>query len=308
MSVAYSDSYTRSWSPDGEIAFLTLSDGTRLRYLKTGHGPAVVLLHTLRTQLDYFQRLIPLLADRFTVYAPDYPALGWSDIRPGANYNEPDLRKSVVEFIETLDLSDVTLVGESMGATLSLTASTELGGRVRQIVALNSYDYPEGVERANLLASIVVRALKVPVVGIVFSKMSNSMILGGIMRGGFYDGRKLPEDFILELLRSAKRTGYATAEIKYFRALPSFIAARSLYPRVEVPVTLVYGDRDWSKPEERAEVAALVPGSRLITLAETGHFSALERPESIASIVIDAAARRTGDTVEPHRKLVGGTP
>ncbi len=82
MSVTYSDSYTRSWSPDGEIAFLTLPDGTRLRYLKTGAGPALVLLHTLRTQLDYFQRLVPLLKDRFTVYVPDYPALGWSDIRP----------------------------------------------------------------------------------------------------------------------------------------------------------------------------------------------------------------------------------
>ncbi len=307
MSKTDPHTYTRRWSPEGDIAFFTRPDGSRLRYLKIGTGPALVLLHTLRTQLDYFQRLIPLLADRFTVYVPDYPALGWSDIRPGANYNEPDLRKAVVEFVEGLDLKDVTLVGESMGATLSLTASTELGDRLRQIVALNSYDYPQGVERANLLAAIVVKALKAPGIGLVFSKMSNPMILGGIMRGGFYDGRKLPKDFVLELLRSAKRTGYATAETKYFRALPSFIAARGLYPRVKTPVTLVYGDHDWSKPKERAEVAALVPGSRLITLPRTGHFSALERPESIANIIIDATARRTGDIVEPRRKRVGGT-
>jgi len=49
----------------------------------------LVLLHTVRTQLDYFQRLIPLLKDRFTIYAPDYPALGWSDIKPGASYQSP---------------------------------------------------------------------------------------------------------------------------------------------------------------------------------------------------------------------------
>ena len=224
MSVTYSDGYTRSWSPDGEIAFLTLSDGTSLRYLKTGSGPALVLLHTLRTQLDYFQRLIPLLKDQFTVYAPDYPALGWSDIRPGANYREPDLRKAVVEFIEGLDLSGVTLVGESMGATLSLTASTELGGRIRQIVALNSYDYPQGVERANLLASFIVKALRIPVIGLVFSKLSNPMVLGGVMGGGFYDPSKLPKDFVVELLRSAKRPGFATVDTKYMRVLPSFIA------------------------------------------------------------------------------------
>jgi hypothetical protein len=48
---------TRRWCADSEIAFLTLTTGTRLRYFKVGTGPSLVLLHTLRTQLDYFQRL-----------------------------------------------------------------------------------------------------------------------------------------------------------------------------------------------------------------------------------------------------------
>jgi hypothetical protein len=37
--------YTRVWSPSGEIEFVTLADGTRLRYLKAGSGPALILLH-----------------------------------------------------------------------------------------------------------------------------------------------------------------------------------------------------------------------------------------------------------------------
>ncbi len=184
----------------------------------------------------------------------------------------------------------MTLVGESIGATLALTASTELGNRIKQIVALNSYDYPQGVERASLLASFIVKALRVPVVGLVFSKLNNPLILGGVMKGGFYDPKKLPAHFVREQLRSGKRPGYATVDTKYMRALPSFIAARSLYPRVEVPVTLVYGEHDWSKPEERMAVAALLPGSKLITLPDTGHFSALEHPEKIAGIVLDAVA------------------
>jgi hypothetical protein len=47
--------------------------GHRLRYIKTGHGPALVLLHTLRTQLDLFEKVVPELARHFTVYALDYP-------------------------------------------------------------------------------------------------------------------------------------------------------------------------------------------------------------------------------------------
>ena len=121
--------------------------------------------------------------------------IGWSDISPGASYQEPAVRRQVVEFIEKLDPKDLTLAGESIGATLSLTASTELGRRVRHIVALNTYDYPEGVERANLLASIVVKAMRLPVLGLMFSKLENALILRGVMRGGFFDPRRLPKIF-----------------------------------------------------------------------------------------------------------------
>jgi pimeloyl-ACP methyl ester carboxylesterase len=79
-------SYTRAWSDGrGEVKFFTRSDGSRLRYFTAGTGPPLVLLHTVRTQLDYFQRVIPLLWDSFTVYALDLPGMGWSDIAAGAS-------------------------------------------------------------------------------------------------------------------------------------------------------------------------------------------------------------------------------
>jgi pimeloyl-ACP methyl ester carboxylesterase len=306
MPVPNSDLYSRGWSPDGEIALLPLADGTRLRYLKTGTGPALVLLHTLRTQLDYFQRLVPLLTSRFTVYAVDYPGLGWSEIRPGASYEEPALREAIIEFVTALGLTDVTLAGDSMGGTLALTASTELGARVRQVVAINTYDYPQGVERANLLASLVVKAMRVPALGLIFSKLSNPPILGGIMRGGFFDPKRLPADFVREQLRSGKRPGFAAVETHYLRALPSYQAARGLYGRVAAPVTLIYGDHDWSKPDEREEVARLVPGSKLITLRDTGHFASLERPTEIARILIDGAVSAPANKSQRRRNVAGG--
>src|SRR6266511_5281262 len=112
--------YTRTWSPSGEIEYAKLPDGTRLRYLKAGSGPtALIVLHTVRTQLDHFQLVIPKILHAFTVYALDLPGMGWSDITPGASYPEPALRRAIVEFVTTLDINDVTLAGESMGATAS---------------------------------------------------------------------------------------------------------------------------------------------------------------------------------------------
>src|SRR5947207_13750271 len=67
--------YTRTWSPSGEIEFAKLADGTRLRYPKAGSGPAaLILLQTVRTQLDHFQLVIPKIAHAFTIYAIDIPA------------------------------------------------------------------------------------------------------------------------------------------------------------------------------------------------------------------------------------------
>ena len=120
--------YTRRWGPDQKPEFLSLAKGgPTVRYLRAGQGPALVLLHSIRTQLDLFQRVIPKLTDHFTVYAFDYPGFGWSEIVPGADYREPAMREHVVNFIERLDLRDVTLAGELMGATLALTTAAVLG-------------------------------------------------------------------------------------------------------------------------------------------------------------------------------------
>ena len=71
-----------------------------------------------------------------------------------------------------------------------------------------------------------------------------------------------------------------------FRNLPSLIAARQHYRGIKAPVTLVYGDADWSRPSDRRANIALVPGARLVTLRQTGHFAALESPGEVARTLL----------------------
>ncbi|MGH3521657.1 MAG: alpha/beta fold hydrolase [Mycobacterium sp.] len=279
-------SYTAIWSGGhGKISFFTRSDGSRLRYFTAGTGPPLVLLHTVRTQLDYFQRVIPLLWDSYTVYAMDLPGMGWSDIVPGARYNEPDLRAAVVEFVTELDLRGATMAGESMGAAVALSASIDLKDKVSRVVAFNSYDYPGGIERGNWFARVIGTSIRLPGSGPVFARMENRPILKGVMRGGFVDPSKLPKDFLVELRRSGNRNGYPTVARAIMRNLNGFVDARRHYADVSVPVTLVYGDRDWSHPAERDYVANLLSDAQRITLPDSGHFSALERPDEMARIL-----------------------
>ena len=278
--------YTDSWTNDhGAVEYFTRSDGSRLRYFTAGTGPALVLMHTIRTQLDYFHRVIPQLWDSFTVYALDLPGMGWSDIVPGARYEELDLRAAVVEFVTGLDLHDVTLAGESLGGALALSASIELKDRVSRVVAFNSYDYPSGLERGNWFARFIISSVRAPVMGPIFAVMESRPIMKGIMRGGVVDKSTLPEDFIVELRRSGRRNGYSRVSRAIYRSLKGFVKARDRYRDVSVPVTLVYSDHDWARPAERDYVAGLLTEVERITLPETGHFSALERPNEVARIL-----------------------
>ncbi|MCZ6892958.1 MAG: alpha/beta fold hydrolase, partial [Gammaproteobacteria bacterium] len=100
------------WAPHLPVRYVSVN-GHAMRYVKTGNGPALVLLHTMRTQLDIYQKMIAELATRFTVYAPDLPAHGWSDI-PREPVSVELLTKSVAGFLEALEIKDAIVAGQSI--------------------------------------------------------------------------------------------------------------------------------------------------------------------------------------------------
>src|SRR5262249_28096725 len=162
--------------------------------------------------------------------------------------------------------------------------------RVIGVVAFNPYDYPQGVGRANRVGSIYVRGARLPVVGPVITRMENKPVLGIVARGGLSDGRNLPGHYLAELRRVGRRRGYPAVARQVYRNVESMIAARALYGRVTAPVTVVYGERDWSRAPEREANLELLRDARSLTLPETGHFAALERPDRVAEILRDSTA------------------
>lgn len=257
----------------------------QLRYLKAGTGAPLVLLHTVRTQAEHFRHLIPLVADHYTVYALDLPGMGYSEIVPGASYDESAMRAGVERLLTELDLQDVTLVGESMGAVLALTTAAELPERVRRVVAVNTYDFRGGIARSGLLARVVVSGVLAPGVGPVIAGVEPKPALRKILQGGLGDKRALREDYVDELLQSGARPGYPTVARAVYQALPSLIAARPRYPEIKAPVHLVYGEKDWSRPSDREANKQLLPAADFTQVPKAGHFIALERPDVLADLL-----------------------
>ena len=89
---------------EAKPSLLKISDKLSIRFQKTGSGPPLLLIHTIRTQLEYFRALAPLLARSHTVYAIDLPGHGHSPIDPSASFDEPYFRQAVIRVIEELNL------------------------------------------------------------------------------------------------------------------------------------------------------------------------------------------------------------
>ena len=116
-----------------------LEDGSYIRFKKSGSGRPLVLLHTIRNRLEYFDRVTPFLTKFFTVYAIDLPGFGDSPVYKDVNYDQQYIAKAVVDFVTKKKLSKLTFVGESIGGVLCTTIALMLPKKVERIFVFNPY-------------------------------------------------------------------------------------------------------------------------------------------------------------------------
>jgi pimeloyl-ACP methyl ester carboxylesterase len=130
--------------------------GADVRYLRLGSGKPIVLLHTLRTQLDYFGPLLQQIDTRQAeVIAIDLPGHGESSA-PRVDYTADYFTNVVEALLEVCDLRDALVVGESIGGSIALALAARHIPRLSRVVALNPYDYGrwDGIRRSSPLATL----------------------------------------------------------------------------------------------------------------------------------------------------------
>jgi pimeloyl-ACP methyl ester carboxylesterase len=270
-----------AWAPDIPVRYVEVG-GARIRYITAGEGPPLVLLHTLRTQLDMFQKVVPELSRRRRVYALDYPGHGYSDI-PRVDYTVEFFVGAVAGFLERLDIKDAVIVGESIGGTIGLLLAARGNPRVRRVIAINPYDYGagRGLRRGSLLANIILGLNDVPLVGPTVMRLRQFPIEKTIFQGGVKRKQSIPPALLKEMYRVGGRRGYYRAFMSLVHHWPEWEKARAEYGNITRPVLLLYGDSDWSRPEEREATARAIPGAQVRTVKDTGHFLSLEAPAEL---------------------------
>lgn len=280
-----------SWAPEVPIHYADIG-GTRVRYIKTGSGPNLVLLHTLRTHLDLFQGVIPQLARHFTVYAYDYPGHGWSDI-PEADYAPEDFYQWTAAFLDTLDIKQATVVGVSIGATIALVLAARNNPRIVKVIAVNPYDYGPvagGVRKSSLTARLVLSFAEVPILGATFMRLRNRLVSDRIIKGGLTSPEALSNAFASEFYDIGNRAGHYRSFLNLLAHERLWPLARKEYPGIRVPVLLVYGDEDWAPLRERERTRSLIPNVAVETVPRGNHFLPLDRADALEPLILGFAA------------------
>ena len=268
-------------------------DGAAVRYRRHGHGRPVVLLHPLRMQLEYFDPVCSELGDADAeLIAVDLPGHGRSGA-PAADYTASYFTDAAEALLDSLNVADAIVVGESIGASIGLGLAARHCSRVAGVVALNPYDYGRwgGIRRSSAIGNIVFTAMLLPLVGPVVSEAGTKGVLRRVLEGGLYDPRHLSPQLVSELQQSGRQPGHGRALRSLSRNWQSWISARDRYPAIQIPVTLAYGDHDWSNHDERDANRRTIPAVRATTIRDCGHFSALEKPSDVSALIRDFLAR-----------------
>jgi pimeloyl-ACP methyl ester carboxylesterase len=264
--------------------------GHSVGFRMAGDGPVVVLVHGMAGSSATWRHVAPVLAQRFTVVAPDLLGHGES-AKPRGDYSVSAQANFLRDMLTALGHERATLVGQSFG-----------GGVAMQF----AYQFPEQCERLVLVSSgglgrevsWLLRGLSAPGVEYVFPIVCSPALRDAIGRVAGVLGRLgvRAAPVTEEMWRGFAALATRDAQTAFFRTLRSVIdlggqtvaANDRLYLAANLPTLIVWGARDTLIPVSHARAAAdAIPGSRLVVFEDTGHFPHCEAPERFLDVLVD---------------------
>jgi pimeloyl-ACP methyl ester carboxylesterase len=137
-------------------------DGIEIFYREAGDpkSPTILLLHGFPTSSHMFRDLIPLLADRYHLVAPDYPGFGYS-ARPTVsefNYTFDHVADIMEHFVDALGLQRYALYMQDFGGPVGFRLAARRPEKVRALIIQNANAYDEGVSQG--VKDVVLRIWK----------------------------------------------------------------------------------------------------------------------------------------------------
>lgn len=294
------------------LAYHTIH-GYRRAYRIAGSGPALLLIHGIGDNSSTWNEVIPILAQHYTVIAPDLLGHGKSD-KPRADYSVPAFANGMRDLLVVLGISKVTVVGHSLGGGVAMQFCYQFPRFCERLVLVAAGGVTREVNPALRLVSLPVahealRLLRLPGVVPAMKLGVNALVTGPRIPG--VPAALSPKRALIDhedLMRVLGDLADPTTSAAFLRTLRAVVDWRGqsvtmldrCYLTERLPVLLIWGDTDSVIPYHHAEIAhAAIPHSQLHTFEGSGHFPFHDDPERFTKILIDFMDNSTPVDFDP---------
>lgn len=269
-------------------------DGINIFYREAGpkQAPTIVLLHGFPTSSNMFRNLIPTLAQRYRVIAPDYPGFGHSEVpdRKQYRYTFDGFAHLVDTLLAELNVKRYALYVMDYGAPVGYRIALKHPERVSALVVQNGNAYPEGLKEFwNPIKAYWAsgssehrEALREATT----LKFTRSQYTDGVKEPSRLDPTAWTVDQAL-----LDRAGNAEIQLDLFY---DYRTNLDLYPRVHAyfrehrpPTLIVWGANDRIFPADGARAYLKDLPNAELHLLDTGHFALEDKGDEIGSLMLD---------------------
>ncbi|HEX4222251.1 MAG TPA: alpha/beta hydrolase [Pseudonocardiaceae bacterium] len=269
--------------PSGEIS-----------YAERGSGPPIVFVHGLLVNANLWRKIVPPLADAgFRCIAPDWPLGAHQVPMPAdADLSPPGVAALIAEFLDALDLENVTIVANDTGGAITQILMANHPGRLGRVVLTPCDAFEDFLPQPFTSMPTMVRWLP----GAVWL-LSRLLRLPAVQRQPFAFGwlakRGIPAEIVDSYLRPAHDSRLIRRDTTRFVAGVSnkyTLAAAESLGSFGKPVLLVRaGDDKIFSPRLSDRLAEVLPDARLVTVADSYTFVSEDQPAELARLVVEFA-------------------
>jgi pimeloyl-ACP methyl ester carboxylesterase len=262
--------------------------GHRVTYRMAGDGPVIVLVHGITSSSDTWREVMPWLAERHTVIAPDLLGHGES-AKPRGDYSLGAYASGIRDLITALGYDTATFVGHSLGGGVAMQLAYQFPERCERLVLVSSGGLGREVHILLRAAALPGSEWVLPVIAGPKLRDAGGAIGGLLARLGLRAGPDLAE-----FARGYGSLADMEARQAFIHTLRAVIdpggqrvsARDRLYLAVEMPTLIVWGERDPIIPVRHGDEAqAEMPGSRLELFPGAGHFPHLDDPRRFVEVL-----------------------
>jgi pimeloyl-ACP methyl ester carboxylesterase len=277
-----------------ELTYLELH-GDRIAYRDTGQGEALLLIHGMAGSSATWDDVIPQLARKYRVIAPDLLGHGES-AKPRGDYSLGAFAVWLRDLLNELGVERATVIGQSLGGGIAMQFAYQHRDYCERLVLIGSGGL--GPDLSPML-----RILSAPGAEFVLPVVTPRPVLNlGNKLGSWLTAAGIQSPRARQMWQAYCSLSDAPTRQAFLRTLRSVVdhrgqavsALNKLHLTADLPTLLIWGDRDRVIPVAHAYAAHdALAGSRLEVLEGVGHFPHVEAPTAVADILEDFIASIT---------------